>query len=276
MQLDSALLGVIVGSLLSLIGNFASHWFSMKKEEKHWQREQLAEENKRKLDDEKQQIEKVRTIYHNCISRLSIIKASKSEEINIPKEKIHLIHQEAFEWLSLLWLHLSNFPDKERNDFYSEFRSFTDDPDYQTGFMLQTVYKIAQSDKIIFSDTTPKIYNPNIRQVQLNIDRNFRKQEMIAGKPLKESYMLEIDIVKLKPSQREKLWEQNKLITNPMHLSLPIFNEQSKQIDLKGHGIWIASINPNEVTVEAIFDEWEKEYEQAVRLAEEKLHSFPH
>ena len=85
--MDSTLLGVIVGSSLTLIGNFLSHLLTMQKEKKQWERQQEAEEKKRKKEDEKQVRGSIVDIYHNCISRLSLVVASKSESLEISSEE---------------------------------------------------------------------------------------------------------------------------------------------------------------------------------------------
>ncbi len=53
MELDSAIVGVIVGSLLSLVGNFLNHWLSMQKEEKQWLRRQKAEDERLAREEKK-------------------------------------------------------------------------------------------------------------------------------------------------------------------------------------------------------------------------------
>ncbi len=149
MNLDSALLGVIVGSVLSLIGNFVNQWFSMQKEEKQWVRQQETEDKKCKIDKERQEVEKIRSVYHNCISRLSLIEASKSEELNIPAEKLSVIHQEAFQWLALLSLHQRDIYDEKRYNYHKHFRDFSENPDSYAEILKQKVYKLAMSDKVL-------------------------------------------------------------------------------------------------------------------------------
>jgi hypothetical protein len=272
MNWDSALIGVVIGSVLSLIGNFANHWFSMTKEEKQWKRQQEAEDKMRKYDEERQEKEKIRNIYHNCISRLSLIEASKSDEFKIPSEKLAAIHQEAFDWLSLLALHQRDLYDETSHNFHNQFREFPRDPDYYASIILQEVYKLAMSDKILFPHVEPKKHDPNKKRFQMDIDKEFMRQQMIEGISLKHSNMLHVDITKIKPSQRQKLWDQNNgQIPETIYLGIPQFNEQNNQIKLKGQGIWTASINPNEVSIEEILDEWEKDFDEALKVANEKL-----
>ena len=121
MDLDSALLGVIVGSLLSLAGNFVNHWFSMRKEEKHWERQQESEDKKRKFEEIKQEKDHLRNIYHNCISRLFLIEASRLEGSKIKTDDLSSIYKEAFDWLSMLPLHHKDLYNDKDYSFHRNF-----------------------------------------------------------------------------------------------------------------------------------------------------------
>ena len=271
MNWDSALIGVVIGSVLSLIGNFANHWFSMTKEEKQWKRQQEAEDKKRAVDDEKQRLEGIRNIYHNCISRLSLIEASKSEDLKITHEKLSVVYQETFEWLSLLSLHQRDLYDENKYNFHKEFKRFKDSPNFLADSMLQEVYKLAMSDKTLFPYAKQEVPNPNLKRFQMDIDKKFMRQQMIEGINLTSSYMLDVDITKIKSSQRQKIWDQNNGIPKTIYLKTPQFNKQNNQINIRGQGIWNARVNPLTTSVEKIFDEWEKDYDKALKLAEEEL-----
>lgn len=275
MDFDSAIIGVIVGSVLSLIGNIVNHWFSMRKEEKQWLRQQEAEDKKRKLDEEQQEINNIRNIYHNCISRLSLIEASKSKHLDIPAENLATIHKEAFEWLSLLSLHQRDLYDEKRHNFHKRFREFSDDPQFEAPFIFQEVYKLAMSDKVLFPNVKPKKYDPNQKRAQMNISEEFRRQQMIDSSiNLPSTHMFDLDISKLSLTQREKLWDQNKKnIPDTIYLSLPKFNEQTNQIILKGEGIWTTSLNPYVSSIDEIFNKWEENYDKALEVAQKKADS---
>jgi hypothetical protein len=272
MNIDSALVGVIIGSLLSLASNFVVQLLSIKKEERQWERQQRAEDKKRTLDEERQRIEKTRQIYHNCISRLSLIESSKSDMSELSNEKLQVLNQETIEWLSLLSLHQRDLYEENRHSLHTLFRDFVSQPKAFAGIVLQEVYKLAMSDKVLFPNVAFKTRDPNRKRVQLNIPQNFRREQIVSGIELKPSYMVEVDISKLKPSQREKLWDQNNnQIPDAIHLRLPQFNERTKQIELRGQVSWEASINPNETSIEEIFDRWEQDYDEEIKLAQEKL-----
>ncbi|MDO9263402.1 MAG: hypothetical protein Q7U02_05515, partial [Desulfosalsimonadaceae bacterium] len=172
MNWDSALIGVVVGSILSLIGNFTNHWFSMRKEEKQWERQQEVEDKKRNFEERKQRIENVRNIYHNCISHLSLIEASRSENLKISDEKMIVINQESFKWLSLLSLHQRDLYD-ENNNFHQQFKNFTGNPILYVPIMLKEVYKLAMSDQVLFPHAKQKERNPNLKRFYMEIDKVF-------------------------------------------------------------------------------------------------------
>ena len=175
----------------------------------------------------------------------------------------------------MLSLHQRELYDEKGYNFHSHFRQFSDDPQSEAPFMLQEVYKLAMSDKVLFPHVEPKKYDSNQRRAQMNISEEFRRQQMIDNSiQLPSTYMFDFDISKLSPSQREKLWNQHEnKIPDTIYLQLPEYNEKSNQIILKGKGIWTTSLDPQVTYIEDIFKKWEHDYEEALKEAQRKADS---
>ena len=272
--MDSTLLGVIVGSSLTLIGNFLSHLLTMQKEEKQWERQQEAEEKKRKKEDEKQVRGSIVDIYHNCISRLSLVVASKSESLEISSEEKLQLYKDTLHWLALLALHRSDLYSEGRRTFQDRIKDFAENPDFFADMLLDEVKKMAMFDRMLAPDGPPlKRKDENERRVQVNLDESYRRQMAIEGKELPTHYMFECDITTLTPSQREKLWDmhypENKGIPPTIYLAVPVFNEKTGQVVLKGPGIWEAKIDPTSASPQEIFCAWEEAFEKALQTAEQ-------
>ena len=273
MNLDPGLVGVVIGSLLSLVGNIATQWFSTRKEEKQWQREQDAEVTKQMRDDENQRIENIRNIYHNCIRSLSIIQASKSEGFKISDDEIARVNQEAFEWLSMLSLHHNEVYGESIFNFHTKFKNFLDRPNFYSSTLLNEVYELAMLDKTLFPQSKIKNnqFDDKKFKLQLEINRDYIRKKMIEGVILKDSYTLDFEISQIKESHRKKIWDLYSGIPQRIILSLPSYNKEKKMIEFRASGPWKGRVNPNEESLEEIFDEWEKDYDIALKIAKDDL-----
>jgi hypothetical protein len=160
-NLDSALIGVVVGSILSLLGNYLTHRFSMQKEEKQWQRKQESEDKMRRYDEQRSEKERIRNIYHICISRLCFIVASIEEKIQIDHEKLSTIRKEAFDWLSMLSLHHRELYYEKSHNFHKTLRNFSENPNDWAIDLLEEVYKLAMPDKTLYPELEVKKNYPS-------------------------------------------------------------------------------------------------------------------
>ncbi|MCK5345088.1 MAG: hypothetical protein KAR20_16880, partial [Candidatus Heimdallarchaeota archaeon] len=215
--------------------------------------------------------------YHNCISRLSLIIASRSDKIKISDEAQINLNQEALEWLSLLSLHQRSLYEKKEYNFHNRFQDFTEDPQSEADILLQEVYKLAMTDKTLFPDVEPTKEDPDERRVQIRIDDNFRREQILEGIELPKDYIFYCNLSKLTRSQREKLWdinEERKNIPSRFTLSLPSFNSNIKKVVLKGSGIWACKMNPFKVPPEEIFNAWERDYKKSFLQAQRDLEGF--
>ena len=209
MQLDSALIGVLVGSSVTLVGNFLNYWFSTRKEAKQWERQQEAEENRRKRDKATAERQLIRETYRNCIRILSLISV-RGEDLETSQEEKLKLYKEAFEWVALLELHSNRLDRDGRHNFRNTIRDFTMSPESFAEFLLEDVKKMAIGDRILAPDRPePKKKNPNERRVQVDLDESFRRLQAIEGRELRKTYMFDCDISTLTPFQREKLWDMH-------------------------------------------------------------------
>jgi hypothetical protein len=161
-----------------------------------------------------------------------------------------------------------------RRTFQDRIKDFDENPDFFADTLLDEVKKMAMFDRMLSPDGPPlKRKDDSERRVQVNIDESYRRQMAIAGKELPTHYMFECDITTLTPSQREKLWDihypENKRIPLTIYLSVPVFNEKTGQVVLKGPGIWEAKIDPTSASPQEIFCAWEEAFEKALQTAEQ-------
>jgi hypothetical protein len=278
MKIEPTLLGVIIGSGLSLVGNFLTQWATIWKEERQWKRQQAAEEKKMHRLETKEKIRSIKNIYQNCISRLSLLVAIGEKQLEISNEELMKIHQEAVEWLALLSLHHRDLNSDNMPNLSREIHDFCEDASGEARFLLPQINKFAMEDKFLFPGAEIKKSDPKVRRVQMNIDETFRRQQAIEGIELGQSHVFECNISILSNSQREKLWdmhyESRKSIPPIIHLSVPKFDERLKIIALKGPGIWTGKLNPHITPPEEIFNAWEKDYNDALTLANKNLQAY--
>ncbi|MCL1478515.1 MAG: hypothetical protein MH219_13790 [Marinobacter sp.] len=102
--IDPTLMGVIIGSFLSLIGNVLTQHFSIKKEERQWERQRTSSREEREENNKETETEYLRELYHKCVLSLSVYMTNSQQ--NEKKENSNNIEEirEIHHWLSLLLL----------------------------------------------------------------------------------------------------------------------------------------------------------------------------
>ena len=274
MKIEPTLLGVIIGSGLSLIGNFLTQWTSIWKEERQWKRQQVAKYKENDRIESKEKINSIKNIYQNCISRLSLLVA-RGKELEISNEELVKIRKEAVEWLALLALHHRDLNSGNMPNLTKEIHYFCEDANGDARFLLPKINQFAMEDKFLFPDSEIKKNDPKIRKVQMDIDEEFRRQQAIEGTELSQNHLFECDFSILSNSQREKLWdmyyESRKSIPPMIHLSVPKYDERQKKIVLKGPGIWKGKLNPHITPPEEIFNAWEKDFNDALTQSKNSM-----
>jgi len=274
--LDPAILGVIVGSVLSLVGNLTSQWFTLRKEEKQWDKKHTVEKEIREESKISEEIKDKISVFHNTISRLSLIVASDSSEIKLEEKEKLSLYQETFDWLALLSLHLKG-DSKEVKDAKRYIELFTDNTSYADS-LLNKIREVASTDCTLFPGAqakSEKIENQNGKKVQIRIAEAARRDAIKDCFELRPDYTFECSLNDLTPFQRQKVWdlcrENSTIIPERIVLSTPAYVENIKNIKIKGPGIWEIKINPVTSTPQEIFNEWEKDFDADLLKAKEDL-----
>lgn len=277
--LDPTLIGVIIGSFLSLIGNVLTQHFSIKKEERQWERQRVSSKEEREEKSKEQEIDHLRKLYHNCVLSLSVYmtkvqQKSYEEETASHVEEIREIHH----WLSLLLL---RHPHKKLSQLID---SFLHNPnDHYAERLRKYVLELVEHEKVLDSPdrikeslSGDKQQAEKGRTVTFQISDNYRREQMIAGIELPQSHFFAYEFDQIKEIHRDRLlqiyFHSNKTIPQKSQLSLPIHRPGSKQIQYQGKA-WEADLNPFSSNIYEVLDLWCKAYDESLEIAENSLKS---
>lgn len=277
--LDPTLIGVIIGSFLSLIGNVLTQHFSIKKEERQWERQRVSSREEREEKGKEKEIDHLRELYHNCVLSLSVYmtkvqQKSNEEETASHVEEIREIHH----WLSLLLL---RHPHKKLSWLIDNF--LHDPDDYYAERLRKYVLELVEHEEVLDSPgrikeslSTDKQQAEKGRTVTFKISDNYRREQMVAGIELPQSHYLPYEFDQIKEVHRDRLlqiyFNSNKTIPQNSQLSLPVHHPGAKQIQYQGKA-WEAELNPFSSNVDEVLDLWCKAYDESLEIAENSLKS---
>jgi hypothetical protein len=272
--MDSALIGVLIGSLSSILGTIVVNWFTLRKEDKQWLRQQDAEEKKRVLEEHKTRKQELRETYQSCLRCLSTLVAAEQDKIKMTdKEKTQIV-QEAYKWLSLLALTHQNKSTRRRINFEVSLSIFRENPQY-AGKMLEDVEALVKDDTVLFpkeAKEPKKVNQPGERSILINIDKEFRRSQFAQGIELPDSHRFLYSVSNMTSGQRQKLWdiyfERNQAIPSNIGLKIPSYDQTEKKIIFRQY--WQAQLNPLIAKPEEILETWETAYEKALVKAHEE------
>ncbi|MBN7827775.1 hypothetical protein [Bowmanella dokdonensis] len=275
--LDPTLIGVIIGSFLSLIGNVLTQHFSIKKEERQWERQRVSSKEEREEKSKEHEIEHLRELYHNCVLSLSVYmthaqKNTNEEETTKNIEEIRDIHH----WLSLLLL---RHPHKRLSQLIDSFLHHPDD--YYAEQLRKYVLELVEHEKVLDSPdrikeslSSDKQQAEKGRTVTFKISDNYRREQMVAGVELPQSHYYSYKFDQIKEAHRDRLlqiyFQTSKKIPQNSQLSLPVHRPGAKQIQYQGKA-WEAELNPFTSNVNDVLDIWCKAYDQSLEIAENSL-----
>jgi hypothetical protein len=277
--LDPTLIGVIIGSFLSLIGNVLTQHFSIKKEERQWERQRVSSKEEREEKSKEQEIDHLRELYHNCVLSLSVYMTNVQQESNEEEAASHVEEiREVHHWLSLLLL---RHPHKKLSRLID---SFLHDPDdYYAERLRKYVLELVEHEKVLDSPgrikeslSGDKQQAEKGRTVTFKISDNFRREQMVTGIELPQSHHLPYELEQIKEVHRDRLlqlyFNTNKTIPQNSQLSLPVHHPGAKQIQYQGKA-WEADLNPFSSSVDEVLDLWCKAYDESLEIAENSLKS---
>lgn len=268
---DPTLIGVIIGSLLSLIGNVIAQYFSARKDERVWERQRVsAKEEREEKSKERDQLY-VRELYHKSLSALTAYVSKvqlqeESGETASKKEEIEEIHN----WLSLLLL---RHPSPKLDQL---IRNFMFSPDWDDAERLRKeVLGLAAREEGLSSGISPEPQQEEIpsRTLSFQLNGEYRREQLVNGVELPQSVTCQYQLEDIAPEHRERLlrsnFETTKSIPNTVRLMLPHLAPGAKKINFNGKP-WEACMNPNESSLKEILDAWVVEYDAYQARAEEE------
>jgi hypothetical protein len=257
--MDSTLLAVVVGGLVSAIPTIVSGVFSRLKEK---------DQNKVRLE-EKRELEikaaddKKSASYSIIIENLHNIAAIENKyPRTIDDEKL------AQEFATRVNASMSNviYDHKylaNNNEFMQSYRLFSSNPIYGAEDLLKEVLSSLDTDEMNGAAKKPE-NNGAARLFTYQMDANYLKMEFIKGRILSREYSLEFDLLELSPSQRELLVSQ--------HMDIHVNNQNRSYLLLISDGSgglnsWAAKTDPIVSSPTEIFAIWEAD-NRTVRLQE--------
>jgi hypothetical protein len=272
--MDSTILGVIIGAVLSwpiqLLGMF--------REERQWQRQQQAEEQKRLAETFKADREHLREAYQNATRALSLMIELNSENSGVRATDAEVVQfrDETYKSLAELdiWLNAPGTPNYVNGGWFRQILDqFLSNPQDEAlvlrkviGYVLQSDERLVQQSPKADSKPTRSIAKGDFepRQITVVIDTDFRQQEFIRGHELPELYTFDCDLSELTPSQRRKILEINSEVYNQP----PDFTLAPTSFTLKltassaGGNAWKARLNPTKASRKKLFAAWEADYDR--------------
>lgn len=285
--MNDAVLGVIIGAVVTIVGTLINHWFTLHREKVQWLRQQKAEEEKwsriekakekERVRQQKQKQEKhIRELYQRSLQSLSALSAQDSgdTEFLIQGDKRLTLIEEAYKSVSALAISNPDTLEKDP-DFSTYLNRFSQNPDSWITRLRETIYKFFPKDgKLVrkpeekHTESTGEEYTI---QTYISISNNFRKEQLMQGEFVPSGFSITHDFRKLTQSQRRKLVDthfekHNHSLPKNVSLYLPSYNPTSKKIYLENTR-WVASLNPKTSTPEEIFNAWESDYDLALEEA---------
>jgi len=277
---DPTLLGVIIGSGLSMLGPVVNQFILSRKEQKQWENQQLSEEISWKRTEEKKEKEYLREIYQDSLRSLSVFIALKEKnetDENDPK-KLELV-DEIHKWVTVLILRHSN---SELNMALNSFASY---PDADEANKLRKkiidlsnneesffIRELKEDSKQVVIPSIPE--NSDLRFIQIIINDSYRKEQIIEGVEIQRNFRFECKLSEMSNSQREKLidiyFQTNRTIPKNIQLNVPLFVEQTNDIQMNRKP-WEANLNPNIEDAKSILKHWEQDFEKIYNEANQNL-----
>lgn len=288
--MDDTIIGVIIGSFVTLVGNFVSHWFTSRREKAQWLRQQEAEEKKwdreekksekeRHREEQKSEKEHIRGFYQSSIQSLSALVAAEDEDakIKLTDEKRLQLVEETHKCITALILRRPDI--LEESSTLSHFlESFAEKPEQNARWLRNELIELAPKFRELLPKETENVKElvkeEGSREIRLRIDDGFRRQQLVEGVELPQSFSIKSNISKLTPSQRKKLsniyFDSYKTIPSEVQLYVPIYISHRKQINFTNKE-WQASLNPLILNSEEVFKKWELDYDMALEQAQTEL-----
>jgi hypothetical protein len=266
----STLLAASVGGLISLGTTWLNNYFSANREAKQWTKQQEAERDKRRHEEKKAELERRREMFHNALTHLSNLVSCEQAELSVPEEEQHRLIVEAQKWVNVLSLN----ENVNKTDFLLRLEAFIYSPLAEADNMRAAVIRLSAMDKVLFPDTQksikalPPADEPTEKgiQFQMKVDDDFRKQHLIEGMEVPQTYRFYVQLTDIAKSPRELLvniyYPNSKGIPTVVQLPMPLPAPNPTQPYTSGHA-WKGKLNPSASTPARILETWEHDYKEA-------------
>ncbi|MDD2920186.1 hypothetical protein [Rhodoferax sp.] len=267
------LVGVFMGSALSVVGSVISQHLSNRKEAQQWKREQSAKRDERDLERELREADDLKGIYHQCISSLSMYlsvleKSPKGETVDI-SNLLKNIHES----VSKLAV---RYPDEK---FLEVFDRFLFDPDSSEAEALRRhILELVRTDaKRLGSSYSEVPAKPSEeispKTISFKIDSEFQKSLMVEGMELPNSFVLKYSATDMLPEHRKRLLDiyfgNYRRIPNNATLLLPTRRPAATAVVYEK--AWEARVNPTEVGPDGVLNAWGADFDRCLNKTESAL-----
>lgn len=279
--MDSTIVGVIIGSGLSLFGNVINQFFTSRKEQKQWENQQASEKTTWVRNEQQKEKEYLRSIYQNSLRSLSAflaLEVDKDDESS--KQKKLELKNEIHKWVAMLLLRHSS-PDLDK-----AVNSLNDWPeDHNAARLRSEIIKLSNKEEGFFlndlkikSEDIKENVDPDIRTITIDIDNDFRKKQLIEGIEIPKTYTFQFKLSEMSNSQREILtdifFKKHGTIPSKLHLYLPGIQNCKSQMEMLKEQ-WQASINPKNTDNEFILSAWEKDFKKSDQEIKQSVEALP-
>ncbi len=267
--MDKTLLGVLIGSLIPIIGHLVQAWVAAQKERREWTRKQEADWEARQYDDEKAGLDERREAYENALVALTALRRSKIEHNQplTPDSPEFELVKEVHKWLAKIRV---RSPYSSLSD---EMEAFMRAPHTFSDNLHKLVVAMAKQDteRALHIHTEP----PPNGAAQLDnrsyeatfaIDPEYRQRRFAEGVALPRKASVRFALSDLSASQRKLLGSYYLVnfdtLPRSVQLYLPLRHTNGEV--LRDGQLWRAKLDPSPQNRAALFAAWESDYQHAL------------
>lgn len=266
------LAGVLMGSVLSLLGNILSQYFVNRKEAQQWDREHSAKHNERDLERLTREAEELKSLYHQCISCLSVYLSALQSQQKGEQNDLSGLIKDIHNWLSKLAVVR---PNEKFLEFFDRFLAEPDSFEAEAlrKYILDMVRNDAKQLESSYAEAPPEPEKSLTRNILFKIDPEFQKSLMIQGVELPNDFVLTYRPDDLIPEYRKRLldlyFSRHRRIPDNAYLLLPV--HQTNATVIAYEYTWRAKVNPLEVGVDGVLNAWAADFDRHLEEAQSAL-----
>ena len=264
-------LGVLIGSGLTLLGNVLNQYFISKKEELHWFNQRKADKEDNEEARKKEEKEYVTNLYHKSIHSLSVVSSYERQHESSDKSIPSKLINDAHEWLALLSLKCSDEESLKKIDDFLESPNL-----YRTEILRKHIFQLVKNEELLFETNEIIVADTNDNRMKLsfNINMDFQEQMLIEGIQLPNSAIVCYEFEELTNEHRNRLsaiyFLEHRKIPENATLYIPFYKQRNSKINYKGK-VWEAELIPDESTFMEIMAAWGTDFDEAQKIAQNNM-----